>query len=64
MTHPGVWILGDVGEDRENGMGIVVEYAGATGKPRWVAPLKSRWDYTRICPIGRAAAGAGSTRSR
>ena len=46
MTRPGVWILGDVGDDRQNGMGIVVEYAGATGKPRWIAPPKSRWDYT------------------
>ena len=33
MTRPGVSILGDVGEDRDHGMGIVVEYAGATGKP-------------------------------
>jgi FtsP/CotA-like multicopper oxidase with cupredoxin domain len=48
MTRPGVWILGDVGEDRDNGMGIVVEYAGATGKPRWVAPPPYKWDYTRF----------------
>src|SRR5262249_49578450 len=27
MSHPGVWILGDVGDDRTNGMGVVVEYA-------------------------------------
>ena len=51
MTRPGVWILGDVGEDRDNGMGIVVEYAGATGKPRWAAPPPFKWDYTRF---GRA----------
>ncbi len=27
-------------------MGIVVEYAGATGKPRWSRPKPFRWDYT------------------
>src|SRR5262249_31611573 len=33
MNHPGVWILGDLDDgDRGHGMGIVVEYAGLTGK--------------------------------
>ena len=44
MKHPGVWVLGDVSDDREHGMGAVVEYAGATGKPRWVKPPASKWD--------------------
>ncbi len=48
MTRPGVWVLGDVGEDRDNGMGVVVEYAGATGKPRWVAPPRFKWEYARF----------------
>jgi FtsP/CotA-like multicopper oxidase with cupredoxin domain len=48
MTRPGVWILGDVGEDRSHGMGIVVEYAGATGKPSWAAPPSFKWDYARF----------------
>jgi FtsP/CotA-like multicopper oxidase with cupredoxin domain len=48
MHRPGVWILGDVGDDRENGLGIVVEYAGATGKPRWSDPPRSTWDYARF----------------
>lgn len=35
----GVWILGDLADDdRSHGMGVVVEYAGATGKPGWVNP--------------------------
>jgi FtsP/CotA-like multicopper oxidase with cupredoxin domain len=38
MTRPGVWILGDVGNDRDHGMGVVVEYAGASGKPQWSKP--------------------------
>ena len=49
MTRPGVWTLGDVGEDREHGMGVVVEYAGAKGRPAWEPPPpKFRWDYARF----------------
>ena len=47
MKNPGVWILGTpLDDDRKNGMGIVVEYAGRTGSPRWVKPQKKPWDYT------------------
>ena len=47
MNRPGVWVLGTPKDnDRRDGMGIVVEYAGATGAPRWVAPPKEPWDYT------------------
>src|SRR3974390_848857 len=36
MNHPGVWIMGDLADDdREHGMGSVVEYADATGEPQW-----------------------------
>lgn len=46
MNHPGVWVLGDtIDAAREGGMGIVVEYAGATGKPQWQAPPAFKWDY-------------------
>ncbi|TAN07588.1 MAG: copper oxidase [Rhodanobacteraceae bacterium] len=46
MDHPGVWVLGDLADaDRAGGMGIVVEYAGATGKPGWQAPPRFQWDY-------------------
>ncbi len=39
MTHPGVWVMGDLDDDdRRHGMGIVVEYAGQRGKPRWLKP--------------------------
>jgi FtsP/CotA-like multicopper oxidase with cupredoxin domain len=49
MKHPGIWVMGDVvDEDRARGMGIVVEYAGAAGKPRWVKPKPFRWDYRRF----------------
>src|SRR5260221_12361315 len=46
MKNPGVWILGTpMDEDRNRGMGIVVEYAGRKGKPQWHSPGKSDWDY-------------------
>ena len=47
MSHPGVWIMGDLaGDDRKRGMGIVVEYAGAKGEPQWTKRKPYRWDYT------------------
>jgi len=49
MNHPGVWILGDTSDDdREHGMGIVVEYAKNRGTPKWIKPPKSKWDYTQF----------------
>jgi FtsP/CotA-like multicopper oxidase with cupredoxin domain len=47
MKNPGIWILGTPhDDDRQNGMGIVVEYANRSGKPRWIKPPKKVWDYT------------------
>ncbi len=47
MNQPGVWLMGDLADDdRGHGMGIVVEYAGQKGKPKWVKPKPFRWDYT------------------
>ena len=46
MKNPGVWILGTpMDEDRNRGMGIVVEYANRTGNPQWHPPGKSDWNY-------------------
>jgi FtsP/CotA-like multicopper oxidase with cupredoxin domain len=57
MKNPGVWVLGDLADaDRERGMGIVVEYAGHSGKPRWTAPKPFKWDYTRFGKAQRNAA--------
>jgi FtsP/CotA-like multicopper oxidase with cupredoxin domain len=56
MKHPGVWVLGDLDDDdRRHGMGVVVEYAGRTGKPQWAKPAPFRWDYTRFGKAGAAA---------
>jgi FtsP/CotA-like multicopper oxidase with cupredoxin domain len=47
MSRPGVWILGGIrDEDRQMGLGVVVEYANQRGEPQWVAPPSSTWDYT------------------
>jgi FtsP/CotA-like multicopper oxidase with cupredoxin domain len=58
MNHPGVWVMGDLAnDDRRHGMGIVVEYAGAKGKPQWAKPKPFRWDYTQF---GKAGATPGA----
>jgi FtsP/CotA-like multicopper oxidase with cupredoxin domain len=47
MDRPGIWILGETRDaQRGAGMGIVVEYAGEHGPPRWVTPPPFTWDYT------------------
>jgi FtsP/CotA-like multicopper oxidase with cupredoxin domain len=53
MNNPGVWILGSADDDDRNmGMGVVVEYADRRGEPQWLAPPKAAWDYTAF---GRSA---------
>lgn len=56
MNHPGVWILGDLtDDDRHHGMGVVVEYAGRSGKPQWAAPPPFRWSYARFAKPNASA---------
>jgi FtsP/CotA-like multicopper oxidase with cupredoxin domain len=62
MNHPGIWILGDTfDDDRNHGMGIVVEYSGRTGQPQWIGPPKSRWDYTLFARPGASAPAPDET---
>jgi FtsP/CotA-like multicopper oxidase with cupredoxin domain len=57
MREPGVWVLGDLlDDDRNRGMGIVVEYAGEMGKPAWTAPKPFRWDYRLFAKPGGTVA--------
>jgi FtsP/CotA-like multicopper oxidase with cupredoxin domain len=52
MKQRGVWVLGETRDDlRKAGMGIVIEYAGQQGEPRWLAPPETLWDYAQF---GRA----------
>ena len=56
MKHPGVWIMGDLADDdRQHGMGIVVEYAGAKGNAEWIAPPSYRWNYGLFAKAGESA---------
>jgi FtsP/CotA-like multicopper oxidase with cupredoxin domain len=53
MNQPGVWILGETREQfRKMGMGIVVEYADQQGKPAWVEPPETLWDYRQFATAG------------
>jgi FtsP/CotA-like multicopper oxidase with cupredoxin domain len=62
MNHPGVWTMGDLADDdRQHGMGIVVEYAGYKGKSQWVAPPPYRWSYARFAKPGATPAPPDET---
>jgi FtsP/CotA-like multicopper oxidase with cupredoxin domain len=62
MDHPGVWVLGDLADDdRRRGMGVVVEYAGASGAAQWFAPDKARWDYGWFARPGASAPAPDET---
>jgi len=59
MNHPGVWAMGEVRKHiMAAGMGIVVEYAGASGEPRWEQPGELTWDYLQFAAAGPPAPGA------
>jgi FtsP/CotA-like multicopper oxidase with cupredoxin domain len=46
MNTPGIWILGSTNaKEREIGLGTLIEYAGASGKPIWHDPPLNDWDY-------------------
>ena len=54
MNQPGVWILGELNAaQRTGGLGIVVEYAGAQGAPRWLPIADSAWS---LAAFGGSAA--------
>jgi FtsP/CotA-like multicopper oxidase with cupredoxin domain len=57
MNHPGAWVLGEVRKHiMAAGMGIAVEYAGSSGKPRWDQPENLLWDYLPFADAGPAPA--------
>lgn len=59
MNHPGVWILGDLADDdRQHGMGIVVEYAGQKGKGSWIKPVSQSWNYLKFAKPGMTSTPA------
>lgn len=55
MNNPGQWILGEVRKHiQAAGMGVVVEYAGQSGKPQWLQPASLAWDYLSFAAPGPA----------
>jgi FtsP/CotA-like multicopper oxidase with cupredoxin domain len=55
MNHPGAWVMGEVRKHiMAAGMGIVVEYAGSSGKPQWYQPSQLTWDYLLFAAAGPA----------
>jgi FtsP/CotA-like multicopper oxidase with cupredoxin domain len=62
MNRPGVWIMGDLADDdRNHGMGLVVEYAGYKTKPVWLAPKPFHWNYARFGKSNAVAAPPDET---
>ncbi len=46
MNQSGKWILGSLNpSERNKGLGLVIEYADATGEPQWIAPTHIDWRY-------------------
>lgn len=55
MKQPGVWIFGETRDDiRKSGMGIILEYAGQQGEPRWLSPPETVWDYLQFAESEKA----------
>ncbi|HEV2577073.1 MAG TPA: multicopper oxidase family protein [Acidobacteriaceae bacterium] len=49
MKNPGVWVMGEVRKHvQAAGMGVVVEYAGATGAAKWEQPMELVWNYEQF----------------
>ena len=62
MNHPGVWIMGDLDDDdRQHGMGIVVEYGGQKGKAQWIKPAPQHWNYLRFAKPGASSSSPDET---
>jgi FtsP/CotA-like multicopper oxidase with cupredoxin domain len=58
MNQPGVWVLGEVRKHVQTaGMGVVVEYADATGKPTWKQPENLAWNYQQFGTPGGTEPG-------
>jgi FtsP/CotA-like multicopper oxidase with cupredoxin domain len=61
MNNPGVWVMGEIRKHvMASGMGVVVEYAGRTGKPVWQQPQSLDWDYLWFASPARQEESSGS----
>jgi FtsP/CotA-like multicopper oxidase with cupredoxin domain len=58
MNNPGSWILGEVRKHvQAAGMGIGLEYAGASGKPAWTQPEELAWNYRQFAAATKTEPG-------
>ena len=56
MNTPGVWILGSTLErERAMGLGVILEYQDAVGKPQWPDLPATPWDYGAFASATPAA---------
>ena len=47
MNNPGIWVFGSTDDDDRNmGMGVVIEYENRQGETQWITPSNAAWDYT------------------
>ena len=57
MNNPGVWVFGSTDDDDRNmGMGVVIEYENRQGEPRWIKPAKDDWAYATFAKTAPAKA--------
>jgi FtsP/CotA-like multicopper oxidase with cupredoxin domain len=57
MNNPGVWVFGSTDdEDRNMGMGVVIEYENRQGEPQWIKPAKNDWAYASFAETAPAKA--------
>jgi FtsP/CotA-like multicopper oxidase with cupredoxin domain len=57
MNNPGVWVFGSTDdEDRNMGMGVVIEYENRRGEPQWIKPAKNDWAYASFAATAPAKA--------
>ena len=55
MNAPGVWVLGStLAKSRKMGLGVVIEYAGASGPPVWRDSAPIEWDYSQFASAQKA----------
>ena len=46
MNNPGIWVFGSTDDDDRNmGMGTVIEYENRQGQPQWLLPREAAWSY-------------------
>ncbi len=56
MDNPGVWVFGSTrNDDRNMGMGVVVEYANQGGEARWANLTQNEWRYAAFARKEAAA---------